>query len=197
VEPGYVVLTFSKTVKHACVLGDLTGVDRVFELNKGVSRHDLLERSDKVAFRMNAEFPNDTVLTDSLINTDRLLVGSLRLKQFLQARGSKKIEYLPVEIIDHKGKIASRDYFIIHPVEPVNCIDTEKSGVVWNPVVKGKIRRLNKLVLDESRIDPDRELFRPDLFFDVILVRRDVAEAVGSQQFTGMRWIELDNYPEV
>jgi hypothetical protein len=194
VESSYVVWALSKEVKYACVLGDLVGVDRVFELNKGVPR--AAGFPSDVQFKMNPDFPNDTVLTDSLINADRLIVGSMRLKKFLESAVPKHMEYLPVTIVDHKGKTASRDYFIVHPVSPVNCLEAEKSGAKYSRIVKGKIQSIERLVIDPGRIDPDRQLWRLDGFFDVVLAHRNLAERITSEGFTGIRWIELSNYPE-
>ena len=49
-------------------------------------------------------------------------------------------------------------------------------------------------MIDESRVDPERKIFRPKSFYRVTLVARELAEAIEVEGFTGIRWIELDDY---
>jgi hypothetical protein len=187
------VIWGSEPVKNACVLYSLDGVEDTFELSDGVSR--AANFGDSATYTMDPNFPNDTILVDHLFNTDFRIVGSLRLKEFLDSRHVTKVEYLPVTILNHKNKPASKDYFIIHPIEPVECLDAEKSGARWSRIDKTRIDKVERLVVDEEKIDPDRVLFRAKAFHRVILTRRNLAEAITAAGFTGIKWIELTNYP--
>ena len=190
-KEGYFVWGM-KLVPDACVLDELIEVENKWNLVKGVSR--VSDFPQKAAFCMNPDFPNNTIMTDSLRNIRRLIVGSARLAQFLQARGLEAVEYLPVAVVNHKKKVVSRDYFIIHPVNPVDCLDIAKSGARFSKIDKTTADEVKKLVLDEKRIPSTRELFRPKPFYDVVLASRELAEAIVAQGFTGIRWTELDNY---
>jgi hypothetical protein len=192
VKSNYLVWAM-KRVPNACVLDELSGVDEEWKLTKGTPLADGFPQN--AVFRMDPEFPNNTVMTDSLRNTDLLIVGSLKLAQFLQSRQANGLEYLPVAIANPKKKIVSKDYCIIHPTDPVDCLDVAKSGARWSKIDKQSINAVKKLVLQEDKIDPKREVFRLQSFFDVILVKRDLAEAMDAQGFTGIRWIEPENYP--
>jgi hypothetical protein len=186
------VVWTDKAEKHGCALKDLSGVDDVWELLDGLPRAERFP--DDASYSMHPDFPDDTLLTDSLINSDMLIVASPKLKAFVEARKLKKVEYLPLRIIDHKGKVASKDYFIIHPIEPVDCLDLEASGAIRSTIDTETIRKVKRLVLDESKLDPDRELFRPKGFYRATLVRRALAQAIDAAGFTGVRWTELDKY---
>jgi hypothetical protein len=190
----YVVWSRSNAVKNSCVLNELVGVDEIFQLTIGTPLADKFP--ENVHFTLHPDFPHHLVLIDSLNNINRVIVGSKRLSDFLQARNPKCVEYLPVGIMGHKRKMLSRQYSIIHPIEPVDCLDIDRSGVSWNKLVEGKIRSVKRIVLDPARLDPDREIFRLNRFFEVILVRRDVAEAIDKEQFSGIRWVNLEDYPE-
>ena len=190
----YVVWAHSNKVKHSCVLDRLVGVKKKFELIEGIPQTSTFP--ENAHFTMSADFPNNTVFTDSLINTYMVIVASERLKKFFESRNTKFLEYLPVRIIDHKGKPVNREYFILNPILPVDCLDNEKSNVKWSEIVEGDIRSVQRIILDPTRIDPDRELFRLHRYFDPILVRRDVAEAIDRDKLTGMRWIDADKFPE-
>lgn len=184
-----------RDVPNACCLDELIGVDDVWELREGVPRAVTFPRN--AVYTMDQDFPHDTLLTDNLINTRTLIVASLKLKKFLETRQMQQVEYLPITILDHKGKPASHDYFIIHPINPVDCLDTGQCGAQWSSIDKETIQWLDRLVIDEGKIDPAREIFRLKFFYDVILVSRALAEAIDAEGFTGIRWIELGDYPEL
>jgi hypothetical protein len=194
VKSDFVIWGSSTTVPYRVLLDTMEGFDEVFKLGKGVQQNGSFAAG--VYYTMNKDRPHNTVFTDSLKNLDNLIVASRRLREFFQARPSKGVEYLPIGVMDHKGKMASREYAIIHPAPPVDCLDCDKSGVVFSRIVKTKIRGVQRLVLDPARMDPERDLFRLDRFFDVILIRRDAAEAIDREGFTGIRWIEPADFPE-
>jgi hypothetical protein len=188
------VIWDSKKVLNACSLYELLGVDKLYQLTKGIPRAATF--TENAVYTMDSDFLHDTLLTDNLINSDMLIVGSLKLKKFFEARSVQKVEYLPVTILDHKQKPASRDYFIIHPIEPVDCLDLDKCDLEWGIIDENSIDKVNHLVIDESRISPERKIFRPNLFYDIVLVHRELADEIDAEGFTGIRWIELSDYPE-
>lgn len=190
------VIWDSEVITNACVLYDLKGVDKILDLKRGISKAS--DFPSDAAFTMNPDFPNNTLLVDNLINTDMLIVVSLRLKAFLDARSLMNVEYLPVAILDHKGKIASKKYFIVNPIEPVECLDLDKSGAKLGLIgsSKNEVTMVDRLVFDEERIDKVRELFKPKLFYRVTIATRDLAAAIDAEKFSGIRWINIEEYPE-
>ena len=147
-----------------------------------------------VTLTMDPEYPDDTLLVDNLINTDMLIVASGQLKEFLQTQALPMVEYLPVTILDHKGRAASSDYFIIHPIHPVDCLKLDEFDITWDVLNENCIDTIARLMIDESRIDPDRLMFRVKFLEGVILFRRDLAGAIDAMGFTGIEWVELDDY---
>jgi hypothetical protein len=190
-KPNFVVWD-SAVVKNAVVLHVLKGVEKEYQLRKGVPRAATFP-SD-AAYTMHPDFPHNTILVDNLVNTGLRIVGSKRLKEFLEKQVVPKVEYLPVAIVNHKGKTASKDYFIVHPIEPVECLDLDKCGVTWGEVDETSIDEVKHLVIDETRVEPIRQLFRPKQFHQVILARRTLADAIDAAGFTGIKWIELDKF---
>ena len=182
----YVIWKSDTNIPNACVLGEFKRVDKSFQLRKGVPRAATFQ--EDASFTMHEDHPYDTLLTDSLNNIFMMIVASRRLKEFLEARALKQVEYLPVTILDHKGRPASRDYFIIHPVNPVDCLNIDECNARWGHIDKNSIKFVKRLVLDVSKIDPERELFRPKYYHKVILVRQDLAEAIDREGFTGIWW---------
>jgi len=193
-QSQYLILAHDQNCVDACVLDELKGIECEWELHEGVSQ--IAKFPKGVTFTMHPDYPYNTVLTDSLRNTDLVFVASLRLKDFLEARALSDVEYLRVTVIDHKCRTASRNFYIIHPINPVDCLDIDKCEVKWSKIDSKDISSLRHLVLDESKLNPQRALFRPKYFCQVILVERNLAESIDREGFTGIRWIELKDYPE-
>ena len=190
-KSNFVVWT-NKVMPDACSLYELIGVEKQYQLRKGISRSSSF--SDNAAFAMHPDRPNDTILTDNLFNISLLIVGSIRLRTFLEKQCVPRVDYLPVTILNHKSKPVSSDYSIINPLEPIDCIDLEKSEARMDSMDKSTIEGVSRLVIDESKIEQGRVLFRPKRFYWVILVHRRLAEAIDGQGFTGVRWVELDAF---
>jgi hypothetical protein len=178
--------------KNFCVLDDLDNVDDDFELKKGVPRADGFP--ENAVMSMDAEYPKAIALADNIHNTCRLIVVSQRLKEFFDQRNLKNVEFLPVRIMNHKNRLASKDYFIINPIRPQECLDIKKSGCTWSDIIKDDIDEIKRLVLDEKRLDPEVAMFRLKHFYKPVLVKRELADAITAEGFTGLRWIELSDY---
>ena len=182
------------TVPSACVLKPLVGLDKSFRLLEGVPLHNGFPTT--VQFHMDSDFPNDLVLPDNLLNPDFCIVASDRLAAALKARNVAHMEYLPVTIIDHKGRTASSKHVIVHPVEPVDCIDAAQSVFDLSRINKNRINSFKKLVLDTTRIPADRQIFRLKGFWKIVLVRLDLAQSLGKEGFSGLGWLPIQDYPE-
>lgn len=191
----FVLWEASTEIRNSCVLGAMRGFDEIYDLKSGKSFAGVFP--EDVEFEMSPDFPRNTVLTDNLMNEEGVVVCSAALKQFLEARGTACIEYLPVAIRNHKNRIASKDYFIITPLEPIDCLDETASGAEENLILPGEFDSVQRLVLMEEKIDPTREIFRIARFPNVTVVRRGLALQLSEQKFTGVRWVELGDFPEV
>jgi hypothetical protein len=183
-----------RRVKNALFLGDLHGIEALHELLYGVPR--AVGFPEDTVWDVDEDAPRNGILPDSINNPYRLLACSRRLVEFLKAKEVAKVEYLPVAIRNQKGRIISKDVFIVHPLDPVDCLDVDRSGVECSPIAETDIDRVSRVVLDESKLVPSRQLFRLAKFPDLVLVRRDLADDIDSEGLTGMRWIELHEYPE-
>lgn len=192
-QSSYVIWT-TKRVDHACVLEPLDGVEDIFEFARGVPR--TASFPSDACFSMNLDYPRDMVVTDNLNNVNRMIIASTKLKELLHARGLVKVEYLPVAIRNHKKKLLPEPYYIVHPIEPVDCLEIDKCGARWGNVAADKIKFVKQLIIDEARVDPARELLRLKFFYEVIVARRDLAQAIDAAGCTGVRWVELKDFPE-
>lgn len=185
------------TVKppYVCALGGLESLPKVFELKDGISRTK--DFDEHAHFQMSSTYPYDIRLADSLKNSDRLIVGSQRLKEFIEGRGLDHVEYLPVAILNHKGRVASREYHVIHLTDPIDCLDISKCRATHSMLFPEDILDVEDLVLNSSRLDPDRRLFRAQYYNRPVFVRRDLAVEIQDCGFTGIGFLELSDYSKI
>jgi hypothetical protein len=184
-----------RTVPDACVLNKFSGLEDAFRLRQGVPLLDGFP-SD-VAFHMDPDFPNNLRLVDNLLNSDRAMVVSPALRDYLDKRRIPKVEYLPVSIIDHRGRVASADYAIVHPIDPVDCIDRDRSDFTESRITPGQIGRFRKLAIDNTRVPADRQIIRLQGFWGATLVRADLVRDLSEGAFSGLSFLPVSKYPEV
>lgn len=180
--------------ENFCVLDGIGNVEKSFELTKGVPR--LHNFTDFAIFSMDPEYPKSIALADNVYNVNDLIIASKQLKEFIEDRTPKHIEYLPATIYNHKERIASDTYYIIHPVHLQDALDIEKCDCTWSEILQDKISSIENLVVDEGCIDPKVIIFRLKYFYRPIFISRDLSEEITAAGFTGIRWIELSDYPE-
>ncbi|HWU41802.1 MAG TPA: DUF1629 domain-containing protein [Bdellovibrio sp.] len=133
---------------------------------------------------------------DSLLNLNMLIVVSKSLKSFLQAQDISKMEFLPVSIVDQRGKVMSKEYSILHPLELIDCMDRSASEFEMDIIDPDSFGTISKLVLDES-LTEDRKIFNMKGFWELTFVRRDLAEAISKKNFSNTQWQELTDYKSI
>lgn len=188
------VIWARQIINGAAALAGMKGYAEDWRLLDGQSLKDSFPTSAR--FDMNPEYPNDITLTDSLYNIDKQIVASAKLRELLEGLNVPCMEYLPVEVYNHKGRLVDEPYVIAHPTDPIDCLDEAASGARRSRIDPDTIDKVKALVIEESRIDPARLLFRPKAYHSVILAHRSLADKVDAAGITGVRWIELSKWPE-
>jgi hypothetical protein len=122
-----------------------------------------------------------------------ILSGKLRA-YLVAALPDHALEFLPVSILNHKDRLASDDYFILHPLGPQDCIDLERSKVKWNPLKKQTIMNCKGLVLKPGAIPPGLKLFRPKYWGANVMATRAFADDLVSAGFTGLQFIDATGF---
>lgn len=142
-----------------------------------------------LSYRMSDLFPDDILLRDNFEVAGQVLVSG-KLKGFIeQALPDHEMEFLPISILNHKDRVESDDYFILHPIGTVDCIDIDRSKVRWNPLKKKVIDACKGLVFKPDGVPPGLKLFRPQYWGFNILVSQDFAHQLTEAGFTGLRFI--------
>lgn len=135
-------------------------------------------------------------LADSLPNTWNMYVVSGRLRDALAGTG-EPIEFVPVRIRNHKGRLVKQPYFLMNPIGAIDCMDRKQSDFDEDPVDRSQALTLRRLVLDPSKIPEDRSVFRLASKLPLVLVRKDLAyEIYRVQECRGMIFQTLESYGE-
>ena len=162
-------------------------------LCEGISLKD--KWSDDAAYEMDELYKTRMRLTDSLINRDRALVISEKLRDFLVENGAGQgNEFLPVSIINHKGRKEKAKHYVVVNTAPMDAFDQVKSVFERNTIDTKQIDEVKKLVVDESKIDPTAKLFRFKYFKWPTLVKQELADKITEAGFTGVSFLTLDEY---
>jgi hypothetical protein len=175
-----------------CRLGDLENVDESYRLLYGESYAK--EFPAKARFKMDPDFPNDTLLADCLLNLLGELVVSQPVVELLQREKLPKVEYLPVKVLDHRGRSVGQPYSIVHPVSPVDCLDIKACEPTWSASDPEDILFLKHLVIDAKRVEPKRRLFRCASHATPKIIHRSLAKALTAAKLTGLKFLELKDY---
>ncbi|GHG78600.1 DUF1629 domain-containing protein [Comamonas sp. JC664] len=186
------VLIESTYEGDAARFGNLQNYDDRFELRKGIPLTGRIP-SD-AAYRMRDDYPDNIELHESLYNLDRQLVVNEKVKAFLDAEGIQHVEYLPMKVLNHKGREVKERYFIINMLPLVDCIDLEQTQYERNPLAPKKLMEVSNLTVIEEKIPADFQLFRMDQVQSAILIRRSLAEKLKAAGFRGFNIAELSEF---
>ena len=176
----------------ACRLNALQAVEDSFELLRGISRAKAFP--EDAYFRMSENFPERLLLEDFLSNPNGVLVISGRAREVLEARVEDEAEFLPVKIINHKGREEATHYFIANVINFQDCIDESASRVRVNKINPARFSSIRKLVVDENRLVGDPQIFRLKQYPPLALFHRRVAQAVSDESLTGVLFGETEEW---
>ena len=178
-------------VANACTLENVENLHR-FDLPCGVPLQKEWP-SDALA-RMSKSFKKATALTDDLVNSDSIKVCSKRLVDFLKRKKLKNAEYLPLIILDHKGKVASKEYSVVNLVGLQDALDHRASKPTFNLLDPNQIDDVENLIIDVERIDPTLMVFRLKGLFDPVLIEKRLADAILKEGFVGPFFEPLEDF---
>lgn len=190
---NYVLWSF-EDIPNALKTYNLIGLKNAEELWNLISGEPFLETLvDQLEFTANPDSPNDLLLIDNVGNTESLFPVSPTLKSFINNKNLPDIEFIPVNILDHRENVAGK-YFLLHPLKSVDCIDKEASNVRVDRLNEEMFNRVRKLVINENNIPDQKSIFRIKGLYNAVAVDRSLAEELSSQKFIGLDWIEIDEY---
>jgi hypothetical protein len=159
-EPGHCVLSPAR-IKNAGKLHDGQAVPDDF--------------GQPIEFRMSDLLPDDIMLSDNY-DISGLIVVSEKLRAALEPRlDGHHIQFLPASIINHKGRLASDKYFVLHNKSKIMHCD-------------------GGLVIKEDAVPDNLSLFRLKHWGTKILVADALAKSLLGGGFVGLRFVDPAQY---
>jgi hypothetical protein len=175
-----------------CVCESLQGFDDSHMLKRGVSIADVFP--EDAFFAMDPDFPKDIKLGDGIRNRGGFIVISQRLRDLIGGAGVNSVEFLQVQIKNHKKRVASKEYFIVNPFDVCDAIDVNKSVIEWNQINPKIIATCKKLVLDPEKIPSQFKMFRLKFFPRHVVVREDLVDQIRAGDFTGVSFTAVEEF---
>jgi hypothetical protein len=159
-----------------------------FQLTDGIPLAE--EWPADVRFRFSKNRKDGLTLTDYIDNSFQWLIISPRFRTLLEDLEPQGIEFLPIEIRNHKGRLAADDYCLANLFPLVEAVDRPRSVFKLDSLSPPDgIFTFEKLALLQQVEAGDRVVFRLKEQPMLILVRDDVAHRVEELGFTGMRFV--------
>ena len=188
---AFVQIVADPDEKCAHVTG-VEGYDDNFQFQEGISL--LEEFPEAAAYRMSDDHPRQIALHDFLPNTEGVLLVGENVRAFLEKEKVKNLEFLPVAILNHKGRKAKEKYFIVNPFPLVDCVDAKKTSFTPNPINKECWINVTNLTIDEKRVPQGFELFHVTHIPGLMLIDEKLAAKMKAAKLRGFEVIPTSQY---
>lgn len=152
--------------------------------------------------RMGNRFPKDATLqmsdsyagqavTDSIANTFDFLIVSDRLKQLIAELRPDDVEYLPVQLRDHKKKPVAGDFWVVNLLGTLACADAAGTEGKKSAMDPGQFLILKRLQVVKSAIPDDLHVFRLGEMTSKIVVSDAFRQAAKKARIQGLRFVGM------
>lgn len=168
------------------------GLLRKYQLLKGISR--VAGWPSDLAARFSDNRPEGMKLTDWVSSAFGWLLISGRFKQLIEEAGAPDTEYLPIKLKNHKGRLASADYWIVNFLRLGDAVDRERSAFEVDAAEDDRIFRFDRLVLLDEFEARGPVIFRLKEQPVLIMVREDLVTRIQVAGLTGLRFTATADY---
>jgi hypothetical protein len=107
------------------------------------------------------------------------------MKALLERDATAVIEFLQFSVVNHKGRVAAKDCYIANVIGVQDCVDVDKTEGTRDEFYEDQFRRVERLVLRPSAIDPELNLFRIDRMPSLLIARQDLVDKIAEAGMTG------------
>lgn len=151
-------------------------------MGKGDWRMTLGERARRLVpvptrIRLQDMHPG-TKLPGFIGNTPGYLIFNAKGRAIIEAHSpGQKIEFLPFELINHKGRLHSADYCIVNPIGGFDALNVHAS-TLRRSAKDGSITGVTNIVLDSQKLQTAPALFRLAQKTIVYILNRELFEAL-------------------
>lgn len=110
-------------------------------------------------WQMSEDYPNRPKVLDIIDNTTSMLIVRRRVKDVLEQTGVP-MECLPFTLLDHKGRVASTEHFIVNPLGSIDCLNVKESRIEYSDEYPDEVIGVDRFVLDARKLETAPDLFR-------------------------------------
>lgn len=90
-------------------------------------------------------------------NVSSMLIVSSPVKEIINQHMESYVEYHQFQLLDHKGRVHSEDYWIVNPLQAYDYLHLEESDIDFE---NGEVDTVWEMVLDKSKMKDAPHLFR-------------------------------------
>ncbi len=179
-------------------IGDVAQIDdhpedlpfKSYHFHKG---KPLLEKIElPLKYQFSDDKPEGRKLVDLQYNTLGLFIVSEKLAAILE--GEADIEFIPVEIYDHRGKLASKNYFIANFLNVCDVVDEDKSKYVVDPFDEEEYDWIKKLVFDQSKLDESINVFRLKQSLRTVILTEPLVNKMKQENIQGPLFVPIEKF---
>lgn len=179
----YHTISMNVDPRYCLLMDDPRVHPKPFRLTKGIRTDNECQPGAK--YPMSREHPGMGV-PDCVNNAFGLFMISAKLKALLEAEAGLEAEFIPIVILNHKGRVASNEHVIANPIGSIDCVNAKATVGSKSDLPPGTYHSIAKLVLDPERIPADRRLFRISARPRIIVIRDDLKQVFAAAGITGM-----------
>tara|TARA_R110002167_G_scaffold55802_10_gene158462 strand:+ start:5017 stop:5595 length:579 start_codon:yes stop_codon:yes gene_type:complete len=178
-------------VPNAYVPKKLLNVEKKLPFLMGRSFAD--DMPNNLQFSADPDYPNDLLMLDSFGNTQGVIPISPKLKAFLEEKEIPNLEFIPVDMLDHKDRVIAQ-YFLLHSTEVIDAIDKTQTKLKVNKLNEEMYNSVKNLVLLDESIPADIQIFRVKGLYNATCINKSLASEIDDKGFTGIYWQETSEY---
>ena len=131
-------------------------------------------------------------LSSLLGNTQRYLIVHNDMKNIIEKYCDCKMEILPFTLYDHKRRVLSKEYWIVNPLGTFDCVDKDKSEIVYLDNTKADVVTVDRFVFEAQKLAEAPDLFRVPEYPTRYFISEDLAKAFQDENFTNIFLLEID-----
>jgi hypothetical protein len=180
-----------KDVPNAYVPKKLLNMEKMLRLLMGVSLAD--DMPTNLQFTADPDYPNDLLMLDSFGNTQSVIPISPKLKTFLEQKNIPNLEFIPVDMLDHKGRVITQ-YFLLHSTEVIDAIDKDETDLEVDDLNEEMYDSVDDLTLIDESVPSHIQIFKVKGLYDVTCISKALAQEIDDNGFTGISWKEISAY---
>jgi hypothetical protein len=133
--------------------------DTNFNLEYGGSLKEVYPANPfDVVMRLDEDHPKHIKKGSFIGNPDNYLMVDRPVVEELRQYVLGEVEFWPFTLLDHSGRVHSRDYCFVSPVFPFDALHPEKSEIERDS--DGTVVGVDSIVLDKNKLENAPDLFR-------------------------------------